>query len=118
MVGGVRWRQLSWIKHEHSCHVDRDVPVSYHDRTATVEVELVLSEIRMAVVPGDEFGRRMRAGTILTRYPEPVIQRRSDCVYDGVVPAEQVLPTHVAPKRDTPEEAKRIVTGGLLVHAS
>src|ERR1700749_2082933 len=102
MVGGVRWRELSWIKHEHSCHVDRDVPVSYHDRTATVEVELGLSEIRMAVVPGEEFGRRMRAGTIPPRYPEPVIQRRSDCVYNSVVPAEPRLPRHVSPTPGPP----------------
>ena len=54
-------RELLPREREHPRDVERDVPVPDDDRTLAREVELEVLEVRVAVVPGDELGRRPRA---------------------------------------------------------
>ena len=91
VIGGVGRRQLTRIEHEHARHIDRHVAVADDHRPATVEIEHVVGEIRMAVVPGDERRRRMRAGAILAGDPQPVVGRGPDRVHDDVIASQQVL---------------------------
>ena len=77
----------------------------------------MVSEVGVAVVPGGELGRRMRAGAVLAGDPEAVVGRRADRVHNRVVALAQLGARHVAAERDPAEDAKRLVRGGLCVHA-
>ena len=78
VVGGVGDRDLVGVEHEHPGDVDGDVAVADHDRARGGQIELVVGVVGVAVVPGHELGRRVRARPVLARDPEPVVDRRAD----------------------------------------
>src|SRR3954447_22478867 len=71
----------------------------------------------MAVVPGDELERPVRAGAVLARDAEAVVGGGADRVEHGVVAVEQVLARDVAAELDAAVEAEAGVLRGLLVDA-
>ena len=62
LLGRVGRIELLPRAREHPRDVDRDVAVPDHHRPLVREVELEVLVVGMAVVPGDELGRRPRAG--------------------------------------------------------
>ena len=89
---------------QHPRDVERDVPGPDDDRPLDREVELEVLEVGMAVVPGDELGRRPRAGEVLARNAEPVVRLRADGVDDRVVEADEVV---VRDCRSRPRRSRR-----------
>src|SRR5579884_2666606 len=81
-------RELLRREREHPRDVERDVSVPDHDCTLDREVELERLEVGMAVVPGDELGRRPRSRQVLARDPHPPVGLRADGVDDRVVVLE------------------------------
>ena len=67
--------QLVVGEHEHARDVERDVAVADHDRAPAGEVEVVLGEVGVGVVPADEVHGRVRAGQLLTGYAERAVAR-------------------------------------------
>jgi len=59
VIGGVGDVDLIGVEHEHARDVDRHVAVSDHDSAGGRQVELVVGEVRVAVVPGHELGGRV-----------------------------------------------------------
>ena len=116
-VGRVGRRELLGRQREHPRDVDRDVPVPDHDRALAREVELEVLEVGVAVVPGDELGRRPRAGQVLAGDPEPPVGLRADGVDDRVVALAQLVVRHVAPDLDVAEEAEARPRSDLLERA-
>ena len=68
----------------------------------------------MAVVPGDELGRRPRSLELLARDAEAAVGLRADRVDHGVVEAQEVVVRDVGPDLDVAEEAKAVLRRGLL----
>ena len=102
-------------EHEHPRDVERDVAGADHDRPLAAQVEVVVAEVGMAVVPADELGRRVAARQVLAGDPERPVGRRADRVDDRVVVAAQVLDREVAAELDVGEQAQPRVLGGALV---
>ena len=63
-------------ENEHPGDVGGDVAVADHDDALAAEVELAVGEVGMAVVPGDELGRGVRAGQVLAGDAELAVGRR------------------------------------------
>ena len=105
-VGRIRGLELFVRERKHPRHVERHVPVADHDGTLDREVEVELLIVGMAVVPGDELGRRPRAAQILAGNPEPSVSLRADRVDDGVVEAHEIGVVDVAPKLHVAEESE------------
>ena len=80
VVGGVGDRHLLRVEHEHAGDVDGHVAVADDHRARGGEVELVVGVVRVAVVPGHELQRAVRAGAVLARDAELVVGRRADRV--------------------------------------
>ncbi len=78
VVGDVGRAQLVGAEHQQPRDVERDVAVADHDRPLRAEVEAAVGVVGVAVVPGDELGRRVRAGQLLARDPHPPVGRRAD----------------------------------------
>ena len=116
-VRGVRRLELLRGQREHACDVEGDVPVPDHDGPLVREVELEALEVGVAVVPGDEGGRRPAAGKVLARYAEPAVGLRAERVDDGGVVVDELLVTDVATHLDVPEEAKAGRARDLLERA-
>ena len=117
MIGGVGDRKLRRRQREHPRDVDRDVAGSDDDRMLALQVDLQPAVVGVAVVPGDELGRGMRAAQLLARDPEPPVDRRAERVQDDVVVLEQLAAGDVAAELDMPEEPEALVLGGLVVRA-
>ena len=117
MIGRVGARKLRRRQREHPRDVDRDVAGSDDDRMLALQVDLQPAVVGMAVVPGDELGRGMRAAQLLARDPEPPVDRRAERVQDDVVVLEQLAAGDVAAELDMPEEPEALVLGGLVVRA-
>jgi hypothetical protein len=81
------------------------------------EVELEVLEVRVAVVPGDELGRRPRAGQVLAGDPEPSVGLRTDGVDDRVVDREQIVVRDGRADLDVAEETEARPGRGLLERA-
>ena len=77
----------------------------------------MVGEIGVGVVPGDEFGRRVRAGEVLAGDPEAAVGRCSVGRDDRVVALLELGDGDVAPDLDVAEELKALASRGLLVHA-
>ena len=84
----------------------RDVAVADDDGPLDVEVDRHVLEVRVAVVPGDEGGRRPGAGQVLARDPEAPVGLRADRVDDRVVEPSSSLVGDVAADLDVAEEAE------------
>ena len=81
------------------------------------EVELVVGEIRVGVVPGDELGGRMAAGEVLAGDPKVPVGRGAVGVDDRVVVVGELGGAHVPADLHVAEEAKALPRGRLLVYA-
>src|SRR3954465_11705534 len=68
--------------------------------------ERQLLVVGMAVVPGDELGRRPGPRELLAGDPEPPVRLRAEGVDDRVVELDEVAVRDVAPDLDVPEEAE------------
>ena len=79
------------------------------------QVELLVGGVGVAVVPGDESGRRIRAGPILARDAEPVVVRGPDRVHDRVIALEQLGAGDVRAQLDAAEEPKARLGRRLVV---
>ena len=117
LVRGVGRSELLRRQREHARHVERDVPVTDHDRALDVEVERETLKVRMAVVPGHELERRPRAWEILAGNPELPIGLRTDRVDHGVVQPREFVVVQVAPDLDVSEEAEAGLRGDALESA-
>jgi hypothetical protein len=73
-----------------------------------------LLEVRVAVVPGDELGRRPRPGQVLAWDPEPAVGLRTDRVDHRVVTRRELLVGDVASDLDVAEEPETLSHGDLL----
>ena len=78
-------RELLGRERQHARDVERDVAVPDHDRPLAGEVERQVLEVGVAVVPGDELGRRPGAGQVLAGDAELPVGLRADRVDDRVV---------------------------------
>ena len=91
VVGRVGDLELRRRQREHPRDVDRDVAGADHDHLLGLQVDLEAAVVGVAVVPGDELGRRVRAAQLLARDPQPLVGRGADRVADHVVVLEQLL---------------------------
>ena len=89
-IGRVRRRQLLLGQREHPRDVERNVAVADHDHALSRQVEGEVLEVGVAVVPGDELGRRPRALEVLARDPELAVGLRAEGVDDRVVEAREL----------------------------
>ena len=117
MVGRIGDRQLRRRQRKHPRDVDRDVAGSDDDRLLAPQVDLQTAVVGMAVVPGDELGRGMRAAQLLAGDPEPPVDRGAERVQHDVVVLEQLAAGDVAAELDMPEEPEALVLRGLVVRA-
>ena len=118
VVGGVGRGELLGGQHEHPGHVERHVAVADdHRPLGREQVDLEVGEVRVAVVPADELGGRVRAGQLFAGDPQRPVRRRAGGVHDRVVALEHLLAGDVLAEGDVAEVAKAGVGGGLLVHA-
>ena len=115
VVGRVGDRELRRRQREHPRDVDRDVAGADDDRLLGLQVDLEPAVVRVAVVPGDELGRGVRAAQLLARDPEPPVDRGAERVEDDVVVLEQLAAGDVAAELDMPEEPEALVLGRLVV---
>ena len=106
VVGGVGGRELVGVEHEHARDVDRDVAVADDDRAPRRQVELVVGVVGVAVVPGDELRRGVRARAGPRPGSRAGCRRGADRVDDRVVALEQVRARDVAAELDAAEEAE------------
>ena len=99
-------------------HVGGDVPVADHDRAPRRQVELEVAVVGVAVVPGDELGRRPAAGQVLAGDAERLVGLRAGGVDDRRVVLHQLGVGDVDPDLDVPEEAaaafQRLALEGVL----
>ena len=91
VVGRIGDRQLRRRQREHPRDVDRDVAGADDDHLLGLQVHLQAAVVGVAVVPGDELGRGVRAAQVLARDPEPLVDRGPERVADDVVVLEQLL---------------------------
>ena len=117
VVGGVGDADLVGIEHQHARHVERHISVADHNRARRRQVELVVGEVRVPVVPSHELGCRVRPGPVLAGDAQPVVGRGAHGVDDGVVALQKILPLHIGAQLDPAEEAEARLRGRLLVHA-
>ena len=99
---------------EHPRDVEGDVAVPDDDRALVGEVELEVLEVGVAVVPGDELGRRPRSGKVFARNAQSPVGLRADRVDDRVVERRELVVRDVAPDLHVAEEAKARPSGDLL----
>ncbi len=78
-----------------------------------LQVELQPAVVGMAVVPGDELGRGVRASKILTGDLETPVRRCPDRIYDDVIVLEQLCTRDVGPQLHVAEEAEPIMLSRL-----
>jgi hypothetical protein len=117
VVGDVGDGELVGGAAEDAHHVHRDVAHTDHRHALLRQVEPVLAEIGVPVVPGDEVGRRVAAAKILAgdaHAPVGLGPRRVD---DLVIVGPEILERHVLAELDVAEEAesgvrRRLVEGG------
>ncbi len=107
MIGDVRHRQRFRIGDQDASDVHGHVSVPHHDRPIMREVERSLGKVRMAVVPGDEFGSRVTAVQLLTRNAEAPVGLGAGRVYHLVIVVQQISAVHVISERDVSEEPHR-----------
>ena len=80
VVGGIGDLELGRRQREHPRDVDRDVARADDHHLLGLEVDLEARVVGMAVVPGDELGRGVRAAEVLAGDPQPLIDRGPDRV--------------------------------------
>jgi len=115
MVRRVGDRELRRRQREHPRDVDGDVPGSDDDHLPRLEVDLQPRVVGVAVVPGDELGGGVRAAQVLSRDPEPLVDRGAERVQDDVVVVQQLPARDVAAQLDVPEEPEALVLRGLVI---
>ena len=76
VLGGVGLLELLAVEAEHPGDVGGDVAVADHDGALAGEVELVVGEVGVGVVPGDELGGGVAAREVLAGDPEVAVGRR------------------------------------------
>ena len=103
MIGDVGLREIVGIGHQDACDVERDVAVADDDRALPGQVEGEVGEVGVAVVPGDEFGGRHRAGQLFAGDAEPLIGGRPDGIDDRVVAGGQFVVADVLADLDVKE---------------
>jgi hypothetical protein len=115
VVGGIGDCQLRGRKCEHPRDVDGDVAGADHDHLAGLQIDLKVGVVGVAVVPGNELRRRVRAGELLTRDREPFVDRGAERVEDDVVVVEELPAGDVAAELDVPEEPETLMLGRSVV---
>ena len=121
--GSIAWSAVSVAlelgagEGQHPGDVGGDVAVADHDHALGGEVEVVVGEIGVGVVPVDELGRRVRAGQVLARDPEPAVGGGPVGGDDRVVALLELGDGDVAADLDVAEELKALASRGLLVDA-
>ena len=108
MIGGIGDVELRAGKGEHPGDVGGDVAVADHDNALGREVELLVGEVGVGVVPGDELGRRVRAGEVLAGDPEAAVGRGPVGRDDRVVALLELGDGDVAADLDVAEELKAL----------
>ncbi len=117
VVRGIGCMQLAVGEGEHPGDVGGDVAVADHDDALRSQVELVVGEVGVGVVPGDELGGRVRAGQVLAGDPEPAIGRGAVGGDDRVIALLELGDGDVSADVNVAEELKPLAGGGLLVDA-
>ena len=117
IVGDVGRGQLFRRPAEHARHVDGHVADADHGRALLREIELTVSVVGVAVVPGDELGGRMAPLEILAGNPHAPVGLGAGGVDDlVVVPAEighrDVLAQLDAAVKAEPRVGRDLVEGG------
>ena len=117
VVGGVGDVELGPRQREHPGDVGGDVAVADDDGALRREVELVVGEVGVGVVPVDELGRRVRSGQLLAGDPEAAIDRGPVGGDDRVVALLELGDGDVAADLDVAEELKALARRRLLIDA-
>ena len=99
-------RELLGRQCEHPGAVDRHVPVPDHHGSLVGEVEHAVLEVGMAVVPGDELGRRPRSREVLAGDSQAPIGLGADRVDDSVVVSEELRVADRRADLDVAQEAE------------
>ena len=119
----IAWSAVSVIlelaagQRQHPGDVGGDVAVADHDGALAGEVELVVGEVGVGVVPGDELGGRVGAGQVLAGDPELAVGRGAVGVDHRVVALGELGDADVAADLDVAEEPEALAGRGLLVDA-
>ena len=113
-VGRVGRPDLLGRERQHPDDVERDVSCADDDRTLARQVEVEVLVVGVAVVPGDELGRRPGAGQVLARNAHPAIGLRADGIDHGVVQTDEVVVRQIAPDGDVAEEPESRLRGDPL----
>jgi hypothetical protein len=96
----------------------RRAPIADHDDApGSQQVELQRAVVGVAVVPGDELGRRVRSRQILAGNPDPPVGRGPDRVDDNVAVLDEICTLHVRAELDAAEEPNAFVPRRLLERA-
>ena len=116
-VGRIGRSELVGCQGEHPRHVERHVPVSDHDRALVREVELEVLEVGVAVVPGDEGGRRPPGREVLAGDAQPAIGLSTHRVDDCRIRLRQLFVRDVPADLDVAEESEALLARDLLERA-
>jgi hypothetical protein len=91
VVGDVGLRERGRLEREHSCDVERDVPVPITTARSQERSGVQRRVIGVAVLAADERGRRDRAGQHLPADAERPGCMRADCLDDRAVTGAELL---------------------------
>lgn len=105
VVGDVGRRQILRVPAENPRHVDGDVAGADDRRDGARQVDRQIEKIGVSAVPGDQRRRRVAAGEIFTRDPEPAIALTADSDRDLIVVRPEVAEREIPAHLDVPQEA-------------
>ena len=78
MADNVRSFELMMVLGQDPGAIECDIAVANDGRMATVQWRLKVREVRMSIIPADEFGRPNDAGQLFARNSELAIIRSAD----------------------------------------
>jgi hypothetical protein len=111
MIDDVRRREFVARKGEHPSDVEGHV--ADDDDALVVEVDTVVSEVRVPVVPPHEFRGRVTAAEGLARDPELSVDCGARRVHDRVIAVDEFLLRDVGAHLDVAPRAKPLGTARL-----
>jgi hypothetical protein len=115
VIGDIGAGELGASEDQHPGDVERHVAGADHDDALAAQLELVVAEVRVSVVPADEVGGRVAPAQLLAGDPHRAVGRCPHRVDDRVVVAAVVGERQVLAELDVGEQPQSRVLRRALV---